>query len=117
MMNEYCDHGVSLMDTCGTCDALQFGPEGAPTLADLRSQIETAEAELDEAREIAAEPVLVVLFCPLCKVQHIDEGEWRDTRRHKTHRCVDGRGGKGCGHEWRPAAVDTIGCTFADLEP
>lgn len=61
-------------------------------------------------------PVPVVLVCPLCSQQHVDEGEWA-TRPHKTHRCVAGPFGKGCGHEWRPSRVATVGVRYADLAP
>lgn len=46
------------------------------------------------------ESTTTVLFCPACKKQHIDEGEWA-VKPHHTHRCVDDAAGKGCGTEWR----------------
>lgn len=45
--------------------------------------------------------------CPKCTKDHYDEGEWA-TRPHRTHRCVDDRAGKGCGHEWADAAPPTV---------
>lgn len=39
--------------------------------------------------------VPMVLHCPRCEVQHLDEGEW-ETREHRTHQCQH------CGHLWRP---------------
>ena len=38
------------------------------------------------------EPVPVTIFCPVCAVPHIDEGEWATTRHHKPHQC------QACGH-------------------
>lgn len=47
-------------------------------------------------------PMALILFCPRCAVQHVDEGEWA-TRPHQTHLCVE------CGYEWRPALINTVG--------
>lgn len=55
----------------------------------------------DEAQR--SEPVEVTIFCPVCAVPHIDEGEWATTRHHKTHQC------QSCGHEWRPFPFATVG--------
>lgn len=35
----------------------------------------------------------LVLYCPRCGVNHVDEGVWA-TRPHRTHLCAN------CGHEW-----------------
>ena len=48
-------------------------------------------------------PVPVTIFCPICAVPHVDEGEWATTRHHKTHQC------QSCGHEWRPLPFATVG--------
>jgi len=53
-------------------------------------------------------PIPMILSCPNCHKVHSDEGEWK-TRPHKTHRCVNDTFGKGCGAEWRPANVPTVG--------
>lgn len=45
----------------------------------------------------------MILHCPECKEQHIDEDEWATTRLHKTHLCLH------CGHLWRPMDVPTVG--------
>ncbi len=50
----------------------------------------------------ALEPVPVVIHCPKCGKQHIDEGEWA-TRPHKTHQC------QYCKFEWRPQDYSTLG--------
>lgn len=56
-----------------------------------------------------AAPIPMLLWCPACHKQHVDVGEFA-TRPHRTHRCTgeDGKPG-GCGHEWRPAHVRTVG--------
>lgn len=71
-------------------------------------------------------PMPMVLWCPSCGSQHIDEGEWA-VRKHKTHRCVDrtevieerdAEGNvvssastlhHGCGFEWTPSLIHTVG--------
>lgn len=64
-----------------------------------------AEAYLDmlDARESAA-PIDMVLHCPSCGRQHIDEPApgW-DNPQHKSHLC------NGCGSIWRPADIPTNG--------
>ncbi len=65
-------------------------------------------------RRPADAPIPMVLTCPLCKQQHIDEDSWA-TLAHRTHRCVAGPYGTGCGHEWRPSNVATVGVRKADL--
>lgn len=47
-------------------------------------------------------PVSMILFCPYCRRQHVDEGEWV-TRAHSSHACVY------CNHVWRAADVPTVG--------
>ncbi len=49
-------------------------------------------------------PIPMLLICPKCCFQHLDEGEWV-SRPHKTHLCLS----PGCGHAWRPANVPTVG--------
>lgn len=63
---------------------------------------------------VAAEPIDMVLHCPSCGLQHIDEPEahfhddgeahptWTNPP-HRSHLC------HGCGHIWRPADVPTNG--------
>lgn len=57
-------------------------------------------------------PVPIVTQCPNCGLQHIDVGEWA-TKRHRRHRCVgppcEGYASGGCGFEWQPAHVFTVG--------
>lgn len=47
-------------------------------------------------------PIPLVLYCPRCGEQHIDDGEWA-TKHHKTHQCQQ------CKYEWRPSAYPTFG--------
>lgn len=49
-----------------------------------------------------------ILFCPKCRSQHEDFGEWA-TRAHRTHRCMF------CRHEWRPFLHTTVGVPFAPI--
>jgi rubredoxin len=46
----------------------------------------------------------MVLYCPECGEQHLDEaaGDWTNPP-HRSHLC------HGCGHIWRPADVPTNG--------
>ncbi len=44
----------------------------------------------------------VMIKCPQCETDHIDEGEWYD-KPHKTHQCQK------CGHEWKPYDFYTRG--------
>lgn len=64
------------------------------------------------------EMVNMVLHCPVCGTQHIDEphGEWTNPP-HRSHLCAT------CGTVWRPADVPTNGvravetCGAADTWP
>ncbi len=54
--------------------------------------------------EALASPIPMLLWCPVCHLQHIDEPSptWANPP-HRTHLCL------GCGHLWRPAEVATNG--------
>lgn len=52
----------------------------------------------------------LILHCPKCGAQHVDEGEWA-TRPHKTHLCA------ACGHEWRPKGTPTVGVRALSEDP
>jgi hypothetical protein len=58
----------------------------------------------ERAARAEARPVDMVLHCPACGLQHIDEAtpEW-DNPPHRSHLCL------GCGHIWRPADIATNG--------
>lgn len=83
-------------------------------------QAAEALATLSPAPQTGAEPIKMILFCPACGVQHIDEPEeplsqhggflppepgddYWDNPPHRSHLC------HGCGHIWRPADVPTEG--------
>lgn len=49
-------------------------------------------------------PISMVLHCPDCGLQHIDQpAEGWDNPPHRSHLCA------GCGCIWRPADVPTVG--------
>lgn len=58
------------------------------------------------AQPSTAAPIDMLLFCPRCHLQHVDEAEpesgWTNPP-HATHAC------KGCGLNWRPSNVPTNG--------
>lgn len=59
------------------------------------------------ARELPVLPIPMILFCPKCGLQHIDEPDeltpdWQNPP-HRSHLC------HGCGCIWRPADVATVG--------
>lgn len=49
----------------------------------------------------------LVICCPACGRQHIDDGEWAE-RPHRTHLC------SGCGCTWRPFEHHTVGVSYAE---
>lgn len=55
--------------------------------------------------EPAAEPLELLIICPLCKVQHIDEGRFA-THAHKNHACQN------CGLVFQPCKLPSIGVQF-----
>lgn len=50
-------------------------------------------------------PIPMLIHCPECYTQHVDEGEWK-TKVHRTHLCAH------CKHEWQPANCPTVGVAF-----
>jgi hypothetical protein len=102
--------GYRLLDEykCRRCRL--SGP--AETLGLLRVRLTELERGVRTAMELSALPAVVkiapvpmLLFCPACGAQHVDEGEWATTRAHRSHECQ----ALGCGHVWRPADVATVG--------
>ena len=55
-----------------------------------------------------ARVIPVILFCPHCHKQHVDEGIWA-TKPHRTHVCVDDAVGPGCGKPFTPSTFRTVG--------
>ncbi len=47
-------------------------------------------------------PIPLILKCPVCQIQHVDQDEWAE-KPHREHLCHN------CGHLWRPASVHTVG--------
>lgn len=89
----------------------------------IKSKCECVDCVLPPGHAPHAYPL--VIFCPRCGMQHIDEAEFA-TKLHRVHRCVDrvvlGAVGElaageappyttlpGCGYEWQPALVYTVG--------
>lgn len=62
--------------------------------------------EAETNAELRANPIDMLLFCPQCAEQHVDdsqpEKEW-DNPPHRSHEC------QFCGYVWRPADVATNG--------
>lgn len=52
--------------------------------------------------QIVQLPMPMILHCPSCRFQHIDNEYWTRTL-HKTHLCAS------CRYEWRPAECFTVG--------
>lgn len=51
-----------------------------------------------------AAPIPMILYCPHCHYQHIDEGQWAtQARPHRKHVCAS------CGFTFKPAMVATVG--------
>lgn len=69
-------------------------------------------AELhDLAGRVRAEPIPMILHCPVCGSQHIDESTAeRDNPPHRSHLCGT------CGNIWRPADVPTVGVASIETE-
>lgn len=52
-----------------------------------------------------ADPIPMILTCPVCCGRHVDKGAFA-TKPHHTHACQH------CGLTWRPAIVPTVGVQF-----
>lgn len=66
---------------------------------------DSMQAESGEKQRTEPAPIPMLIYCPMCKARHIDEGEFA-TKSHHTHACQT------CGHVWRPAVVATVGVQF-----
>lgn len=78
-----------------------------------KEQLHRRIAELEEIiRESwrGVPPIELELFCPSCKKQHLDIGEFA-TRVHRKHLCENTPEGPGtgCGHLWVPFEYATKG--------
>lgn len=67
-------------------------------------KVRQAADRLEQQSEQLARAIPMVLHCPRCGAQHIDEpkGAWTNPP-HRSHEC------QGCGLNWRPADVPTVG--------
>jgi len=74
---------------------------------------EAAAESWNEPWQALVGPIPMVLHCPRCGLQHIDEPEpakgW-DNPPHRSHLC------HGCGAVWRPASVATTGVARLEAE-
>lgn len=62
------------------------------------------ETAQDAAIGFLSAPIDMVIYCPCCGLQHIDNpSEGWDNPPHRSHLC------HGCNHVWRPADVPTNG--------
>lgn len=82
-----------------------FELDGWPTmikmdLCDASMLVVTAPA-----KTAAPAPIPMLIWCPDCRVRHVDAGEFA-TKPHHTHAC------QACGCVWRPAIEPTVGVQF-----
>lgn len=75
--------------------------------SDMPERLDALTVERDSLRARVAKlegPIDMLLFCPNCLAQHIDEphGEWTNPP-HRSHECQE------CKHVWRPADLATNG--------
>lgn len=71
-----------------------------PCAHHYREFIAPLESKLREAEL----PIPMILYCPNCRLRHIDRGEWATpTKAHRTHLCEN------CGSEFRPSNHATVG--------
>jgi rubredoxin len=79
--------------------------DGLEALSKWRTVIQNLP-ETVAAPTSEVEPVPMILHCPVCGTQHIDqpqpEKDWHNPP-HRSHEC------QSCGHIWRPADVPTTG--------
>lgn len=80
-----------------------------------RSDAEYADRIAGAVRKWLAQqmpgPIPMVLHCPACGVQHIDEpSEGWDNPPHRSHKCG------GCGVIWRAADIPTVGVWASALK-
>jgi len=86
------------LEKASRCIAAQHDGTGGYWYPEILAEIEAALAAP------AGAPIDMVLYCPACHTQHIDEPApaWSNPP-HRSHLCHS------CGHIWRPADVATNG--------
>lgn len=62
-------------------------------------------AAVTAALDALTRPIPLILDCPFCHSQHVDEGP-KGSVPHRTHACQH------CGRLWAPAVVPTVGVRF-----
>lgn len=92
-----------LKESADAHETLHSGYAGSGWVLVVQNDLRAVLAALTSSPKAEGEAVPVTIFCPVCAVPHVDEGEWATTRKHKTHQC------QGCGHEWRPFPFATVG--------
>lgn len=84
-------------------------PDDGPGIGPSAPRVAAVDAAIAALSRASAEPVPIpmLLFCPNCGLQHIDEPDERtpdwDNPPHKSHLCHE------CGAIWRQADVPTTG--------
>lgn len=89
-------HGVDLESVIRSTIA------SGPLQTAVLSEVTRLKHENERLRQRQAVSIAVLAFCPECRMQHVDRGEW-ETRPHRSHLCEH------CGHVWRLAMVPTVG--------
>lgn len=99
------DHRTGLVRgfLCSRCNLLLGSADD--NVGRLEAAVRYLKSTAKLSTSVEDPPVPMLLFCPACKGQHLDEGEFA-TRRHATHACQH------CGMVWRPAIVPTVGVEF-----
>lgn len=87
---------------------LRIGADNTVEAPSLEAASEAGRVFVESVRLHLAEnpfpPLPMVLHCPLCHVQHVDEPtEAWENPPHRSHLCHN------CGCVWRPADVPTVG--------
>ena len=71
----------------------------------LMASIQRAHEVIVQSFNPDSKPLPMLIWCPMCRSRHIDEGEFA-TKVHHTHSC------QSCGLTWRPAVEPTVGVQF-----
>jgi len=92
----------------------EFALTDSAELTEVEAYAESKEREIksllqrnEELERQLAQPIDMLLFCPVCGLQHVDAADERTpgwtNPPHKSHLC------HGCGHIWRPSDRPTNG--------
>jgi predicted RNA-binding Zn-ribbon protein involved in translation (DUF1610 family) len=99
--NRDCDTWMVTLECGHIREMVTYGGKEAKALKDLANS-----RKVSTNYPISEEPIPMVLHCPRCGVQHIDEAteDWPNPP-HRSHACQT----PDCGTIWRPADVATAG--------